>query len=310
MNETVAAVVVTYNRKQLLTECLNALLTQTRPVDKIILIDNASTDGTTEYLKERGYLDHPLMDYVRMAGNTGGAGGFHEGMKRGHDLGYEWLWLMDDDTIPSEYALNFLVKAINQTEYNLGYVCSRVNWIDGSPHMMNIPAIKPKINRIPFNSFEHYNLFLIEACSFVSVLIKSSAIKQVGLPIKEMFIWADDIEYTQRLTMAGFLGAYCKDSVVVHATRTNYCADIYTDTEENIWKYRYGVRNSLYAAKVKKGFLYYLVLLAFNLTIKNMAVFHSHKNNPLLWVAANTIASLRSIAFRPKINYVTIKGRK
>src|SRR4028119_143552 len=99
MAETVAAVVVTYNRKQLLLECIDALLSQTRSLDKIILIDNACTDGTPEILREKGYLDNAYIDYMRLPENIGGAGGFHEGIKRGYEVGYDWLWLMDDDTI-------------------------------------------------------------------------------------------------------------------------------------------------------------------------------------------------------------------
>ncbi len=100
-NDTVAAVLVTYNRKEFLSECLDGLLHQTRPVDRIILIDNASTDGTPEFLKQRGYLGNPVIDYVQMPDNTGGAGGFHEGVKRGYYAGYRWLWLMDDDVEPT-----------------------------------------------------------------------------------------------------------------------------------------------------------------------------------------------------------------
>jgi rhamnopyranosyl-N-acetylglucosaminyl-diphospho-decaprenol beta-1,3/1,4-galactofuranosyltransferase len=91
MHQTVAAVVVTYNRSRLLLECLDALLRQTRPVDKIVLIDNASTDGTVEVLRSRGYLANPKIDYQRSEFNSGGAGGFHDGMKRAHELGFDWI---------------------------------------------------------------------------------------------------------------------------------------------------------------------------------------------------------------------------
>ncbi|MDW8464040.1 MAG: glycosyltransferase [Geminocystis sp.] len=122
--ETVCAIVVTYNRKKLLLECLEAIRRQTRPVQGIYIIDNASTDGTPEFLKENGYINElppenlakpwereftieNLVDgkeirvyYVRMHENTGGAGGFHEGVKRAYEKGYDWLWLMDDDVEP------------------------------------------------------------------------------------------------------------------------------------------------------------------------------------------------------------------
>jgi len=76
---SVAAVVVTYNRKSLLMRCLLALLRQTRPLQKIIVVDNASTDGTREELAQEGYLDESAIEYVRLEHNTGGAGGFHTG---------------------------------------------------------------------------------------------------------------------------------------------------------------------------------------------------------------------------------------
>jgi len=84
----VCAVVVTYNRKDLLVECLEALRRQTGPLDAIYIIDNASTDGTPELLRSRGYRDGAVIEnpldgseiiirYVRLPVNTGGAGGFH-----------------------------------------------------------------------------------------------------------------------------------------------------------------------------------------------------------------------------------------
>lgn len=134
MSDSVCAVVVTYNRKDLLIECLEALRKQTRPIQGIYLIDNASTDGTPGLLMEKGYIselppqnlkepwekefiiqnltnrEDIKLHYVRMHENTGGAGRFYEGVKRGYERGYDWLWLMDDDTIPTETALENLIK--------------------------------------------------------------------------------------------------------------------------------------------------------------------------------------------------------
>ncbi len=59
--DTIAAVVVTYNRKELLIECLDALMNQTYPLDGIYIIDNASSDGTPELLLEKGYINKPLF---------------------------------------------------------------------------------------------------------------------------------------------------------------------------------------------------------------------------------------------------------
>lgn len=122
----IAAVVVTYNRKKLLIECLEALRRQTKPLQTIYIIDNASTDGTPQKLQKKGYIKNPesgikkinnlhnnkpiKIVYVRMKKNTGGAGGFHEGIKRACQDGHHWIWLMDDDVEPKDDTLQVLLE--------------------------------------------------------------------------------------------------------------------------------------------------------------------------------------------------------
>ncbi|MCS7279986.1 MAG: glycosyltransferase, partial [Thermodesulfobacteriaceae bacterium] len=146
--ETVCAVVVTYNRKKLLLECLEAIRRQTSPVQGIYIIDNASTDGTPEFLRENGYirelppenLAEPwereftienLVDgqeirvhYVRMHENTGSSGGYHEGVKRAYEKGYDWLWLMDDDVEPTSHTLHKLIHS--SRKYGVLVICPLV----------------------------------------------------------------------------------------------------------------------------------------------------------------------------------------
>ena len=108
MNKIVT-VVVTYNRKELLKKCINALLNQTITESDIIIIDNASTDDTKDYIaEERG---NQRVKYFRLKKNTGGAGGFNAGLKKAIELQYEYFWLMDDDSIPREDALEMMLKA-------------------------------------------------------------------------------------------------------------------------------------------------------------------------------------------------------
>lgn len=103
----VCAIVVTYNRKELLRECLAALAAQTRPPDRVLVVDNASSDGTQAMVE----AEYEEVELLALPTNQGGAGGFHEGMKRAHVDGAEWLWLMDDDTIPRPDALAELLAA-------------------------------------------------------------------------------------------------------------------------------------------------------------------------------------------------------
>jgi rhamnopyranosyl-N-acetylglucosaminyl-diphospho-decaprenol beta-1,3/1,4-galactofuranosyltransferase len=101
----VIAVVPTYNRKALLVECLKAIFSQTVPVAGVVVVDNASSDGTDELLRKRGLLADPRVDYLRCKANGGSSGGYHEGVKRAYLTKADWIWLMDDDAIPTPDAL-------------------------------------------------------------------------------------------------------------------------------------------------------------------------------------------------------------
>lgn len=218
MSERVCAVIVTYNRKDLLRECLNAVLGQTRPPDHVLVVDNASTDGTPEMLKE----EFPQVEVLRLPENQGGAGGFHEGMKRAYEMGFDWLWIMDDDTIAHPSALEALLNHKPLIERETGIqpllLASKVIWKDETPHPVNTPypypCLKDGLNflypRAPFCR--------IRFASFVSLLIHRQGVSKAGLPCKEFFIYADDLEYTARLIHRTKAGFWVKRSIVVHKT--------------------------------------------------------------------------------------------
>ena len=110
MLDTVAAVIVTYNRKELLAECILALLNQTHPLNKIFVIDNASTDGTYIMLERKGFLNNSKISYHALPENMGSSGGFAEGIKKAHEEGFDWIWIMDDDSEPAPNALELLLE--------------------------------------------------------------------------------------------------------------------------------------------------------------------------------------------------------
>jgi len=227
----IAAVVVTYNRKELLKECLDALLAQTRPVDSIILMDNASTDGTPEFLEKMGYLSNPVIDYVRLPENTGGAGGFHYGIKRGYEKGFDWLWLMDDDAEPMEDSLELLLiggQAIN--DENIGALASVV--IDNNGNICNTCRGNFGFNRwnliqtpLPPESYKMNNKIKIEFASFVGILISRNVIQRIGFPDAKFFIYHDDVEYCYRINQVSSLYLINK-SFILHKITKNKDYDI------------------------------------------------------------------------------------
>ena len=96
--ERVAAVVVTYNRKELLAQCIEALLSQQNAVCDILIVDNASTDGTGAYLAA---LNEPRVHSRSTGANLGGAGGFNFGMRWAVEAGYDLVWIMTTTPCPT-----------------------------------------------------------------------------------------------------------------------------------------------------------------------------------------------------------------
>lgn len=212
------AVVVTHNRKELLHVCLQALLQQTHAVGAIIVIDNASNDGTPKMLETHGYLADPKVRYVRMDRNAGGAGGFQTGIERAHAAGHDWIWVLDDDTIlePDALARLFSARAAFSLQDRPDLLASRVLWTDGTPHPMNA-AIPKQANDPTTLLARRHGMTSIRASTFVSLLFHRRFVDLFGLPVADYFIWSDDIEYTARILRRNF-GVLVRDSVAVHKT--------------------------------------------------------------------------------------------
>ena len=234
----VTAVVVTYNRKELLRECLTALGAQTRPVDRVLVIDNASTDGTPELV----HGEFPGADLTTLAENGGGAGGFHAGMREAYEAGADWMWLMDDDTIPTPTALAELLaapEALEGLERPL-LLGSKVVWSDGRLHPMNLSGLA----RDPAHFIDGCarRLVPLRTATFVSLLVHREAVDEFGLPLAHYFIWSDDIEYTARITRARPKAGYLvPSSVAEHRTKTPHTA-----VSDTGGRFYFHVRNSLY----------------------------------------------------------------
>jgi len=293
--KTICAVVVTYNRKNLLLECLESLRKQTRPIQGIYLIDNASTDRTPEVLLEKGYINElppqnlgdpwekefiiqNLTDgkkiklhYVRMHENTGGAGGFYEGVKRGYEKGYNWLWLMDDDSEPKEDALERLEKY-----FYLDDVCALAPLIVDKnmnilhPHRgyFNFKNVFSGIvKKIDENEIRK-EMIEIDHASFVGILIKDKVISQIRYPKKEFFIYYDDVEYCIRLRSVGKILLIPK-SIIFHKEASKgverYFLGIRTIRKKfnTFWINYYSIRNLVWLGKKysKNKVLFYFQMI-------------------------------------------------
>lgn len=213
----VAAVVVTHDRRDLLGEALSALGAQRRPPERIIVVDNASSDGSAAMVAER----FPAADLLVLPRNVGGAGGFSAGLARALAGGARTVWLLDDDTVPGPEALGELLAARERATAGDGppvLVASRVVWTDGRDHPMNTPRRKPRATAAESRIARAAGCVPIRSASFVSVLVDAAAVRERGLPVADYFLWNDDFEFTTRL-LRDRRGVLCPDSVVVHKTR-------------------------------------------------------------------------------------------
>jgi rhamnopyranosyl-N-acetylglucosaminyl-diphospho-decaprenol beta-1,3/1,4-galactofuranosyltransferase len=218
----VVAVLVTWNRPELLVEALEALVSQSRPIDGLVVIDNAS-DAPVDDIVTRIAPDAHL---IRLPTNTGGAGGFTLGIEEAvRVLAADFVWLMDDDTVPTATALEELLAVQAKAPANARLFGSSVVWTNGQDHPMNTPRVRPFASAASVAAARLHDAYPVRSISFVSVMIDSRAIVELGLPVADYFLWNDDFEYTSRI-LRRYTGYLCTRSVVVHKTKVFGSTDI------------------------------------------------------------------------------------
>ena len=206
----ITAVVVTFNRLPLLQGLLTRLRT-TAELAGIVVIDNASTDGTTQWL-----ADQPGIRGVTLTQNLGGAGGFHEGMRIGLEGGADLLWLMDDDGMPDPDCLASLLEHRDDLDFWGPLVVD-----EAEPERLVFPIRLPGGTRV-VHALSDVRAASVEGrideivIPFNGVLVTRELATRIGLPRSEFFIWGDDHEYRLRAEKAGARIATVVDATVRH----------------------------------------------------------------------------------------------
>lgn len=202
--KTVCAVVVTFRRAELLRQCLHAIQNQARAPDTILVVDNNSGDGTLEML----HGEFPDVSVLALNRNSGGAGGFHAGMKWAVERGFDWIWVMDDDGQSDPECLRHLTeKAEKLGAAVYGAMCVRPD--DATQLSFPSPLsdeFGQATTQVAVLKEAQDDLGVLRgwAAFMNSVLFAREVVLQAGLPRAEMFIWGDEVEYAKRIKAHGF----------------------------------------------------------------------------------------------------------
>lgn len=297
----IVAIVVTYNRKDMLLNCIENILKQSSGSPDVLVIDNASTDGTGELIKSQ-YCDSVRVIYQNTGHNLGGAGGFSYGLNLAANMGYDYYWIMDDDTFPEDSALEGLLSAATALNDEFGFLSSYAKWVDGSPCVMNLPAVKTDWYKSGVSKQFDNRLLMITSASFVSMFIKADVVKEMGLPIKEFFIWADDVEYSLRIS-SRYDSFFVYESQVIHAIKTNTAASLLEEPDkERLKRFTYLYRNKYYIARRTSWRAWVSYWLEFNYT--SFKIIFSGTTMKFRRLGAMYKGVLKGLFFYPRIEKV------
>lgn len=297
MNLRITAVVVTYNKFDLLKDCLEAIQNQSYPCTDIVLIDNGGFPETQNIVKN--ILDTTRIHHRIMKNNVGGAGGFYQGIIDAQACKPDYIWILDDDTIASVSALKNLVVVhdVLSTKHQIepAILASNVLWKDGSQAIMNVPRFYSD------HGSDRKDIRKIVSSSFVSMLVSNDSIKNVGLPIKDFFIWGDDVEFSRRISQH-YKSFWVKNSVVTHMMAENIGPNIRRErSSKRMGRYFYEFRNRLYISRKYDSKLDVLKRFSKNLCIAIIVLFKKDGFNKCKIVLRGTFAG---IVFNPKVNHL------
>lgn len=201
----ILAAIVTHNREKLLERCIDHVLGQTRPPDRLFVVNNGSTDGTVRMLERR------KLDFVTQP-NVGSAGGWNRAIEEALAGGWDAVWLMDDDGFPDAPALETLARRLTS-----GIVCaSCVVLCEDEPDRFVFPfpvlnraglpvtiARRRKLRRLVDLQTVARNGAYPFAHLFNGALIRCDAIRQIGNVDRQFFLMGDEVDYFMRLRSVG-----------------------------------------------------------------------------------------------------------
>jgi rhamnopyranosyl-N-acetylglucosaminyl-diphospho-decaprenol beta-1,3/1,4-galactofuranosyltransferase len=248
VSETVAVVVVTYNRADLLGRMLDGLALQTHEPDAVIIIDNASTDHTRAVLDAHHGL---TLQRIHLETNTGGSGGFHAGVEAAYDQGFDRIWLMDDDVVPAPDCLAVLMAqdeaflmAVREDTH--GHLVEKAATDFDLTRPWSIRPKRASVDTTYGDRSEMPERVELHNIAFEGPLFRREVVTAIGLPDASFFIFYDDVDFALRARRAGYHIWSMRDAVLVRQLDFSQQHDLAG------WKGYYMYRN-LFAVHFRHG---------------------------------------------------------
>jgi rhamnopyranosyl-N-acetylglucosaminyl-diphospho-decaprenol beta-1,3/1,4-galactofuranosyltransferase len=248
VNESVAVVVVTYNRADLLGRMLDGLAAQTHEPDAVIIIDNASTDHTRAVLDAHHVL---TLQRIHLETNTGGSGGFHAGVRAAYDQGFDRIWLMDDDVVPAPDCLAVLMAqdeaflmAVREDTH--GHLVEKAATDFDLTRPWSIRPKRASVDTTYGDRSEMPERVELHNIAFEGPLFRREVVTAIGLPDASFFIFYDDVDFALRARRAGYHIWSMRDAVLVRQLDFSQQHDLAG------WKGYYMYRN-LFAVHFRHG---------------------------------------------------------
>lgn len=287
----VCAVICTYNRRELLLECLDALAIQTVPLARVIIVDNGSTDGTLAAVASSAAARQLDIGYIELAENIGSAGGFAEAITQAIDEEYDWLWVLDNDCMPYPDALATLLDSPKAASADTVALCTATRSVHGH-FQTEYRGLYRKGKPAPLGDDVYERPAVkVDYAGFAGLLVRAHVARKVGPPKAEFFLWVDDLEWCLRLTRHGSIWLVPGSIIlhkdgnpqIPHSRVANLRRALRGMPDSEVWKHIYCFRNMSwirmqYEREGRIGFARHLAAHWFR-----VLVFDRHKWRRLRW---------------------------
>lgn len=217
--KTIGIVICNFNKKDYVISCIQSVLESNKTDFDIYVVDNASSDGSAQAIKETYKNKVTLLENTE---NLGGSGGFNTGLREALKKDYKYLVCLDNDVLLDENAIDSLYNFLEEHP-EVGMVGSRVYHMEMPDTVqqfgLNIDFDNYCLETLYENHKEDGTIPEVVYCDAVatcSMMVRTSVVREIGVMPEANFIYWDDIEWGYLCNKAGYKVAVYGASKALH----------------------------------------------------------------------------------------------